>query len=104
MCHLFCAALWLAGVLGHSNPNVVISLVVYCEPTLFYHQLCAEKKPILECQLQLLTTISEQVTGVPLPYPRLYYQALQHTTITLNITPAPRATGEPHVLQVGLGD
>lgn len=62
-------------------------------------QLCSEKKPILECQLQLLTTISEQVTGVPLPYPRLFYQALQHTAITLNITPAPRATGEPHVLQ-----
>uniref|UniRef100_A0A6A7FUC8 Integrator complex subunit 7 n=2 Tax=Hirondellea gigas TaxID=1518452 RepID=A0A6A7FUC8_9CRUS len=62
-------------------------------------QLCVEKKPIVECQLQLLTSISETLTASPLPYPRLYYQRLQHTNITLNITPQPRNPGDPITIQ-----
>ena len=63
-------------------------------------QLCLEKKPIAECQLLLLTRISEMVTGLPLPYPRLFYQSLQHTQIKLNVTPQPRTPGDPITLQV----
>ncbi|XP_018017714.2 integrator complex subunit 7 [Hyalella azteca] len=62
-------------------------------------QLCQEKKPIVECQLQLLTSVSEQLTGVPLPYPRLFYQSLQRTNICLNITPQPHNFGDSITLQ-----
>lgn len=65
----------------------------------FFLQLCTEKKPIVERQLQLLTNIGEQLTGVPLPYPRLFYQTLQHTTITLNITPQPPNFSDSITLQ-----
>ncbi|KAF2367660.1 Armadillo-type fold [Trinorchestia longiramus] len=70
-----------------------------CKTIAQLEQLCVEKKPIVECQLQLLTSVSEQLTAVPLPYPRLFYQSLQRTSIALNITPQPHNSSDCITLQ-----
>ncbi|KAB7500558.1 Integrator complex subunit 7 [Armadillidium nasatum] len=58
-------------------------------------QVCSEVKPIREQHLHLLQDISHTLTSIPHPYPRFFFQKLQQTTITLNLSPQPRTPSDP---------
>ncbi|MCL4126927.1 UNVERIFIED_CONTAM: hypothetical protein GTU68_042490, partial [Idotea baltica] len=58
-------------------------------------QVCGEVKPVREQHLHLLQDISQTLTSLPHPYPRFFFQRLQQTTITLNLSPQPRTPSDP---------
>ncbi|XP_015928651.1 integrator complex subunit 7 [Parasteatoda tepidariorum] len=58
-----------------------------------------EERTVSRQETDFLIKISNEIFLIPLCFPRFFFQALQSTSIKLAISPQPKTTGEPIIIQ-----